>query len=100
VSVASLWEIAIKYSNGKLRLTDGVDGLMRAAFIENGFERLQIEPQILISLAALSFKKLPSGKEHRDPFDRLLVAQARAEGATLVTKETWWRGAYGVTVQW
>ncbi len=100
VSVASLWEVTIKHSRGKLALTAGVEGLMHSAFVENGFERMQIEPEHLTKLSDLPYRPLPGGDEHRDPFDRLLVAQALAEGATLMTKETWWKDAYGVAVLW
>jgi PIN domain nuclease of toxin-antitoxin system len=95
VSVASLWEIVIKHSIGKLTLTEGIDGLMRAAFVDATFERMNIEPEHLEELS-----RLPYLRHHRDPFDRLLVAQARAEAATLVTIERWWNNGYRVTVLW
>ncbi len=100
VSVASLWEVAIKFSIGKLLLTGGVSRLLEQAFIESGFERLPIEPEHLVEVAALPFKQKPGGADHRDPFDRLLIAQARADRRTLVTNETWWQAAYGVDVLW
>lgn len=99
VSDASLWEIAIKLSIGKLSLTNGVAGLSRAAFVDNGFERLEIRTDHLIDVSILPFVEY-AGRTHRDPFDRLLVAQTRVEGASLVTAETWWAAAYGVEIVW
>jgi len=77
VSVASLWEIAIKTSSGKLTLDDGIMGFMKA--IEaNGFSLLDIAPEHINAIMDLPFI-------HRDPFDRMLVAQAMAEDMTIMT---------------
>ena len=100
VSVASLWEITIKHSMGKLVLGAGLEQLFKDAFETNGFERLPIERDHLLALSRIAIAKKPNGDEHRDPFDRLLLAQARAENLTLVTVETWWVGAYGAEVLW
>lgn len=74
VSSGTLWELSIKVGLGKLELPDG--------FFEDladlGYERLGIEDKHLVE-----YRKLPL--HHRDPFDRLLVAQAKAEGIPLVT---------------
>ncbi len=79
VSRASLWEIAIKMSIGKLRLDI-------AAFAENiekhGFEWLDIKNGHLITVTAL-----PVFDDHKDPFDRLLVAQARSEPLLFLTSD-------------
>jgi PIN domain nuclease of toxin-antitoxin system len=79
VSRASLWEIAIKMSIGKLRLDI-------AAFAENiekhGFEWLDIKNAHLMTVAAL-----PVFDDHKDPFDRLLVAQARSEPLLFLTSD-------------
>lgn len=76
VSTASAWEAAIKASLGRLKLPDrfetGVD--------ESGFEKLAIAFS-----HAEEVGLLPS--HHRDPFDRMLIAQARVEGLTLVTHD-------------
>jgi PIN domain nuclease of toxin-antitoxin system len=76
VSAASAWEAAIKVSLGRLELPDTIE----AGVLASGFERL------LITFAhAERAAGLP--RLHGDPFDRMLVAQAQAEGLTLVTHD-------------
>ena len=78
-SVASLWEIAIKQSLGRLNRNITVseyDNICRQA----GFIRLHIQPSHLEHI-----KNLPD--IHRDPFDRLLVAQAQEEQLVLITHD-------------
>lgn len=76
VSAATIWEIAIKRSIGKLTAPDGlVDVLARV-----GFEELPITGFDAERAAALP-------RHHRDPFDRMLVAQATRVDATLVTRD-------------
>jgi len=94
VSVATAWEIAIKVSLAKLTL----DAPSVAAFFDeqmeaNGFAFLPIDPPHVFRLATLAF-------HHRDPFDRLLVAQAMEEGMSLVTREAAVFASYGVTLLW
>lgn len=76
VSAVSGWEVAIKQSLGRLQTRRTV---ARAA-AESGFEEL---PVLLRHAEELA--RLPA--HHRDPFDRMLVAQARVEGLTLVTRD-------------
>jgi len=76
VSVATLWELAIKHSLGKLK----VDVDLREHVREQRFEELPITAD-----HAAAVRDLPP--HHRDPFDRMLVAQARCEGLTLVTHD-------------
>lgn len=80
VSAASVWEIAIKVSMGKLRI-DGVD-LSRADELvpTSGFRELPISARHAAAAGALP-------RLHADPFDRVLVAQARVENATLVSRD-------------
>ena len=80
VSVASLWEIAIKQSLGKLDIE--YNPLEIASFCEQkDIAILPILPSHLVLL-----KDLPS--IHRDPFDRLIVAQAKEENFVIVTKDS------------
>jgi PIN domain nuclease of toxin-antitoxin system len=79
VSIASAWEVAIKISIGKLDLDGGVAEFFRMVD-ENGFTFLPIEKKHVVSLQTLPFR-------HRDPFDRLLVATAMAEGMPLLTAD-------------
>ncbi len=76
VSVASLWEIAIKVSLGKLAALPGLPAALR----DGGVHRLTIEDEHLRRLAELPW-------HHRDPFDRLLIAQAQAECLTVLTAD-------------
>jgi PIN domain nuclease of toxin-antitoxin system len=76
VSAASAWEIAIKKSLGKLRAPDDLE----AELDRHGFR-----PLLVTFAHARASGALPW--HHRDPFDRLLVAQAQLEGLTLVTRD-------------
>lgn len=77
VSAASIWEAAVKRNLGRLRFHD--DDL-KSALPESGFRPLPVTID-----HALLAGSLPN--HHRDPFDRMLVAQARLEGLTLVTRD-------------
>ena len=77
VSDASLWEIQIKYSKGKL----GVDSFtIYEELPKNGFHELSIQKNHIIELS-----KLPP--HHKDPFDRILVTQSLTEPLVLITHD-------------
>lgn len=76
VSAASAWEAAIKVSLGRLELPDTIE----AGVLASGFERLLITFSHAERVTGLPL-------HHKDPFDRILVAQAQAEGLTLVTHD-------------
>jgi PIN domain nuclease of toxin-antitoxin system len=78
VSAASAWEIAIKQSVGKLSIHDDV--VLEELLREEGFEKLPIGFAHAREAGALP-------PHHRDPFDRMLVAQARLESLVLVTRD-------------
>jgi PIN domain nuclease of toxin-antitoxin system len=79
-SVASLWEVAIKRALDRPDFrTDA--GTLRAGLLSAGYEELAVEGRHVLVLSAL-----PS--LHRDPFDRLLLAQATAEGMRLLTADS------------
>lgn len=84
VSAASAWEIAIKASLGRLSTTRSV----AEAVAESGFEELPVRVAHAQGVLDLPW-------HHRDPFDRMLVAQAMVEGLTLVTRDPVFR-RYGV----
>lgn len=69
LSVASLWEIAIKSSIGKLELKMTLTELVEREVYGNAIELLEIQPEHLDELTKLPF-------HHRDPFDRLILAQS------------------------
>jgi PIN domain nuclease of toxin-antitoxin system len=91
VSVASFWEIAIKTSLGKLNLSRGIEQL-ESELAEDGLLLLSIQVHHCGGVMRLPF-------HHRDPFDRLLVAQALIEGLSLLSRDSQ-LDAYGVTRVW
>ena len=90
ISRASLWEIAIKISTGRLKMDI-------AKFADNvekhGFTWLDIKNEHLLAIATLPFFD-----DHRDPFDRLLVAQSKNEPLVLLTVDSK-LARYGSTVR-
>lgn len=98
VSPASLWEIAIKISLGKYVLNIPYAQFMHDSIAGHGFQLLDITPRHTEVVATLPFPVI-GGTPHRDPFDRLLVAQATAEGMSLVSNDGK-LPAYGVPVVW
>ena len=88
VSTASLWEIAVKRSLGKLEVPDDLP----AQILADGFAWMSVEPA-----HAWAVRSLPL--HHRDPFDRLLIAQAIVERLPVVTADARF-AAYGVEACW
>ena len=80
LSAASAWEIAIKYAVGKLPLPEPPAIYVPERMRLSRFEGLAITPAHALAVAVLP-------QHHRDPFDRVLVAQAQVEGLTLVTAD-------------
>jgi len=76
VSAASIWEASIKRAIGRLEVT----GDLVEAAARSGFQELAVSFEHAVATADLPL-------HHRDPFDRLLVAQARVEDATLATAD-------------
>ena len=81
ISIASAWEIQIKAALMKLTLNESVDALYRSLIIDQGFRMLGIELSDIDQLSTLP-------PHHRDPFDRMLVAQSLRGSFTLVTKDS------------
>jgi len=92
VSLVSSWEMAIKLSLGKLRLPAALDRFVPEQLAANGFVQLEIGFRHVARVAAMTF-------HHRDPFDRLLAAQALEEGASIVSADAAFR-KYGVKRIW
>ncbi len=90
LSIASIWEMLIKVGLSKLPLPQPSTPYILRQMERNGLELL---PMRISHLAAM--EKLPA--LHRDPFDRLLVAQAMAESMPMLTSDPQMRG-YGVEV--
>ncbi len=93
LSVVSPWEMVIKASLGKLELHRPVADLVRELEREFGVVSLPIKLPHVLEVAHLPLHH----PEHGDPFDRLLIGQARAEGLSVVTRDRHFE-AYGVPV--
>ena len=91
VSMASFWEMAIKLGLGKLRLPEPLRRLMDLC-AEKGLMVLPISKNHILRVESLE-------PHHRDPFDRMLVAQALVDGLALVSNEEI-SDRYGVTRIW
>ena len=92
LSIASCWEMAIKVSLGKLRLPGVIERFIPEQLAANAFRQLTIEFRHVARVAALPF-------HHRDPFDRLLAAQAIEEECAIVSADPVFR-KYGVKRIW
>ena len=78
VSAATVWEIVVKSRLGRLPVPEPADGFISAHLEANAFQPLSITIRHALGLGSLP-------DHHRDPFDRILVAQAHAEEMPLVT---------------
>ncbi len=92
VSPATSWEIAIKISLGKYELPTPYDVFMEREITTNDFRILPIEPKHTAALITMPF-------HHRDPFDRLMIAQAIVEDIPLLSVDVAF-DAYPVTWLW
>lgn len=92
VSLASIWEIAIKVSIGKLLLAEPVESFVNAQIERNDLQLLPIHLSHAIKVATLPF-------HHRDPFDRLLVAQGLVEQLPIVGADNVFND-YGIRRIW
>jgi PIN domain nuclease of toxin-antitoxin system len=92
ISPASYWEIAIKIGKGKYSLGQPYLAFMERGIFGNGFQILPIEPKHTSVVTTLPF-------HHRDPFDRLIVAQATVEGIPLISIDST-LDAYPITRLW
>ncbi|MCP4408977.1 MAG: type II toxin-antitoxin system VapC family toxin [Gammaproteobacteria bacterium] len=80
LSVASAWEISIKYALGKLKLPDAPESYVPKRLESNSITALPIALHHALAVSSLPIL-------HRDPFDRLLVAQAQIEDLILITAD-------------
>ena len=92
LSLASCWEMAIKVSLDKLRLPSAVERFIPDQLAANGFRQLEIGFRHVARVATMDF-------HHRDPFDRLLAAQAIEERCPIVSADPIFR-RYGVKRIW
>lgn len=92
LSVVSVWEMQIKAQLGKLTLTIPLATMIDRELNMNGLTLLQVVLEHVLALDALPM-------HHKDPFDRLLIAQAQIEGATVVTSDGLF-ARYGISRLW
>jgi PIN domain nuclease of toxin-antitoxin system len=81
LSVASIWEMQIKLSLGKLKFNFSLDEIIKSQVEKNNFQLLPILPNHVLSLQELPLY-------HKDPFDRILIAQANCENAILISRDS------------
>ncbi|HMO58211.1 MAG TPA: type II toxin-antitoxin system VapC family toxin [Roseiflexaceae bacterium] len=92
LSMASVWEMAIKVSIGKLSLAQPIEAFVLSQLVLNSISLLDIALPHALAVATLPF-------HHRDPFDRLLIVQAQIEGWPLVSADSMF-DQYGVRRIW
>ena len=92
LSIASAWEIAIKVSTGKLFLRNSLDRVISQHLQDNVIALLDITVDHTVRLMTLPF-------HHRDPFDRLLIAQAMIEHMPILSADAAF-DAYGIERIW
>ena len=91
VSIASLWEMTIKMSLGKLFLSCDIKEMTEKIY-NNGFEILPILPEHIIKLSTLIYL-------HRDPFDRIIISQGLTENMPIVSSDKIFDN-YGINRKW
>ena len=91
-SVASVWEMGIKVGLGKLPLPEPIDRYLASRIKQLGARSLEIRADHALQAGGLPL-------HHRDPFDRMLIAQAQVEGMTIVTSDRMF-DRYEVEILW
>lgn len=79
ISIASIWELAIKLSLGKLKLDITLEEL-KEEIVKNNFEILPLDFEHIIGLSKLE-------EIHKDPFDRIIISQAIFEDLTIISRD-------------
>jgi PIN domain nuclease of toxin-antitoxin system len=92
LSSATVWELGIKTALGRLELPAPLRELVRRAVTDGGLHVLDVTPEHALRAAELAL-------HHRDPFDRMLIAQTLTERMTLASVDGKF-GAYGVPTLW
>jgi PIN domain nuclease of toxin-antitoxin system len=93
ISEATFWEISIKHSLGKLELLGGLESLRKEWLGQEAAQPLGIEWRHILAVSNLPLI-------HRDPFDRMLIAQAMEENLTILTCDENIRKYPGVSTIW
>ena len=96
LSHASIWELQAKISAGRLTFESGLIARIAAEQKQNGLQLLAVNLGHIEFLSKIAFYK-----EHTDPFDRMLIAQAAVEGLTLISADHKMQQLnYGIPVLW
>jgi PIN domain nuclease of toxin-antitoxin system len=93
LSVASVWEIGIKVAIGKLPLAEPIDDYISSRMVQLGARSLEISATHALQAAALPLY-------HRDPFDRMLIAQAQLENLILVSADAMFKQYGDFSMLW
>ncbi|MFW5701145.1 MAG: type II toxin-antitoxin system VapC family toxin [Cyclobacteriaceae bacterium] len=91
LSIASIWEIAIKMQLNKVSMNRSIEEILELT-AQSSIEIMPILPEHIIKLTKLDF-------HHRDPFDRIIIAQGLEENLKIVSKDSIF-SSYGVDVIW
>ena len=86
-SIASMWEVQIKYARKKMPIS-GIEFMHYCE--QSGYHKLPIDDLHVVELACLEREE--SAPFHNDPFDRILLSQAKAEGFSFLTHDSLFRG--------
>ncbi len=86
-SIASMWEVQIKYARKKMPIS-GIEFMHYCE--QSGYHKLPIDDLHVVELAGL--ERDESAPFHNDPFDRILLSQAKAEGFSFLTHDSLFRG--------
>ena len=92
-SVASIWEMGIKVAIGKLPLPEPIDAYISSRMVLLDVQYLEIRSSHALRAAALPL-------HHRDPFDRILIAQAQIEEMTLVSADSMFKQYSDISLLW
>ncbi|MBR6200229.1 MAG: type II toxin-antitoxin system VapC family toxin [Spirochaetales bacterium] len=83
-STVSVWEVAIKHAKNPGNMS--ISGALFIQYCEQaGFKKLELDDRHVIALESLQLKE--NAQEHKDPFDKILLSQAKADGMTFVTHD-------------
>jgi PIN domain nuclease of toxin-antitoxin system len=93
LSVASVWEMGIKVAIAKLPLPEPLDSYVSSRMMKLGAKSLEITTSHALRTVALPL-------HHRDPFDRMLIAQAQMESMILVTADSMFKEYQDTTIFW
>lgn len=92
ISIASIWEVAIKMSLGKLKLEVSLENL-KSEILNNNFEILPLDFEHILELTRLE-------EIHKDPFDRIIISQAISENCIVISKDSNFELYSKVNVVW